>query len=248
MNDYDGIVKALRCCANLGTDSCYTCPRCTGHGNAAVCSVQVKADAANAITHLRTDNTRLLNENAMLEKDNATLTAKLEQAEARLKNAVQCHEAWWKSAYGSLNKVNAERDNAIERAEQAESELKAYKDTGLNPQEFKESVDYTLELNKKIKQATGLTALDISELQSKLAEYEGAEKQGLKITLPCKVGDTIYFFDQFMDEIYKEKVDEIIVTKGGFTINCMDLTTDDFGKIVFLTEQTATDALKEGNT
>ncbi len=34
----------------------------------------------------------------------------------------------------------------------------------------------------------------IGDVANKLAEYEDLEEQGLLLKLPCKVGDTIYYF------------------------------------------------------
>lgn len=65
------------------------------------------------------------------------------------------------------------------------------------------------------------------------------------IELPCKIGDMIYFFDQFEDEIYEELVEEITVCKGYFTIAGMDWKIEDFGKTVFLSREAAENALED---
>ena len=40
---------------------------------------------------------------------------------------------------------------------------------------------------------------DIDAVYEKLKSYEDAEEAGLLIKLPCKVGDTVYFIDRFID-------------------------------------------------
>ena len=67
------------------------------------------------------------------------------------------------------------------------------------------------------------------------------------VELPCKIGDTVYFFDQFEDEIYEEKVDEItIIGKNHFVIANMNWKLEDFGKTIFLSRDAAENALMEG--
>lgn len=55
--------------------------------------------------------------------------------------------------------------------------LAVYEDTDLEPEEFHKSVDFVLELNKKLK------------------PYMDAESEGRLIVLPCKVGDTVYVIE-----------------------------------------------------
>lgn len=40
---------------------------------------------------------------------------------------------------------------------------------------------------------------DIDAVYEKLKAFEDAEQDGLLIKLPCKVGDTVYFIDRFVD-------------------------------------------------
>ena len=63
----------------------------------------------------------------------------------------------WIDGYLCMDSPN--QDNIIKK-------LAAYEDTGLTPEEFKESVDFVLELNKKLK------------------PYIDAEEQGRLIILP----------------------------------------------------------------
>ncbi len=90
-------------------------------------------------------------------------------------------------------------------------------------------------------------AQKILKLAQKLYEYEQAEEQGLLLKLPCKVGDTIYYIDDY--EIYWSKVHNIDISKENgeyiFCIAFMDYKADDFGKTVFLTKAEAEKALAE---
>jgi hypothetical protein len=76
---------------------------------------------------------------------------------------------------------------------------------------------------------------------SKLAEYEDAEEQGLLLRLPCKVGDTVYYIDDYY--VYADKVNSIEIRKENgkyiFCIAYMDYKEEDFGKTVFLTKEEA---------
>ena len=81
----------------------------------------------------------------------------------------------------------------------------------------------------------------------RLAQYEDLEEQGLLLRLPCKIGDTAYWIDDY--EIYSDKVNEFEVRKENgeyiFCIAWMDFKADDFGKNVFFTREEAEQKLKE---
>ena len=87
----------------------------------------------------------------------------------------------------------------------------------------------------------------VSDMANKLREYEDAEEQGLLLRLPCKVGSTVYYIDDY--EIYSDKVDSINIRKENeeyiFCIAFMDYRADDFGKTVFLTREEAEAKLAE---
>lgn len=74
-----------------------------------------------------------------------------------------------------------------------------------------------------------------------------AEEQGLLLKLPCKVGDKIYVIEN--GYMYDFKIDNIDVRKENgeyiFCLAFMDFKADDFGKIVFLSEEEAEAKLKE---
>lgn len=83
----------------------------------------------------------------------------------------------------------------------------------------------------------------------KLAYYEDLEEQGRLITLPCKVGDTVwevdterYYYDEFM-------VTDITITHHGIGFENpymgFGFNLEDFGKTIFLTKEEAEAKLKE---
>lgn len=84
-----------------------------------------------------------------------------------------------------------------------------------------------------------------NNMYNKLREYEIAEEQGLLLRLPCKVGSKIYQIeDGYIYEFNAKSID--IRQENGkyiFCIDSMDYNFDDFGKIVFLTQEEAEQAL-----
>ena len=80
----------------------------------------------------------------------------------------------------------------------------------------------------------------IQKAIEKLADYEDAEEQGLLLRLPCKVGDTIYYFMNVDDVIVVEERKMVTLT------NIVAILEDEeFGKTVFLTKEEAEQALKQ---
>lgn len=120
--------------------------------------------------------------------------------------------------------VRATCESGSAAIKQLYEKLNFYESTGLSPEEFKESVEFTLELNKKLK------------------PYMDAEEQGLLVILPCKIGDTVY-------EVVKKRVDltgyrmewgwETVVEAVKFRIGMLDSV----GKTVFLTREEAESVL-----
>lgn len=93
----------------------------------------------------------------------------------------------------------------------------------------------------------------------KLADYEDAEEQGLLLRLPCKVGDAVYFFLEYGEgfcitkaevkriELLKSVMGNIRylvepVSRRGILFKYYD---DEFGRRIFLTQESAEQALKE---
>lgn len=84
----------------------------------------------------------------------------------------------------------------------------------------------------------------------KLKDIEDAEKQGLRLRLPCKVGDTVYFLDRFCGGYASDCPSrpcencpdyQLEIYEGNFMLN----NICDFGKTVFLTREEAEAKLKE---
>lgn len=98
----------------------------------------------------------------------------------------------------------------------------------------------------------------MADLREALKEYEGLEEQGKLLKLPCKVGDIVYWVnDWFYDgkiglnhkrHITESKASRFICDSEGVWIrlrNGENISASDFGKTVFLTRQEAEDKLKE---
>ena len=128
--------------------------------------------------------------------------------------------------------------------------LKAYEDTGLEPEEVTalgKLFDYALKESKTLTEQ-----LTLLKHIRKLAE---ADKEGRGIITPCKVGETVYFVNakqilEFavvgyaVDEtgiswVYSENVDKIGNT------NERTFSPDRFGKNTFFTREEAEKALQE---
>ena len=88
------------------------------------------------------------------------------------------------------------------------------------------------------------------EIYRKLADYEDAEKKGLLLRLPCKVGDTVYCFGfggEIIEGVCKaiqidEKYKMVFIEGKDF---CFWKMFEKFGKTVFLTKEEAEQALKQ---
>lgn len=72
-----------------------------------------------------------------------------------------------------IDRLNAE---LLQKTQQ----LEAYTNTDLTPDEFKQSVDYVLELNKKCAEATGCTAEEIASLRVALAASQRREQAAVE--------------------------------------------------------------------
>lgn len=93
-------------------------------------------------------------------------------------------------------------------------------------------------------------AVQAAELRERLKHYENLEERGLLQTLPCMVGDKIWYITtSYMTKIPKVQkgyVEKIIITKNG-----IDLIADNYvskltyGKRSFLTKAEAEQKLKE---
>lgn len=131
-------------------------------------------------------------------------------------------------------------------------DLRAYKATGLTPEEVERS---KLEIEAGCVKAIARTyGVDINRLR-KLAE---ADRDGRLVVLPCKVGDTVYMIERIFD-IDNGVCDEICARKvigyGGNKLNKLwligsggicnvSIFVSEFGKPVFLTREEAEKALE----
>ena len=98
---------------------------------------------------------------------------------------------------------------------------------------------------------------DLEEIAERLANREDAEKQGLLLRLPCKVGDTLYFAHHdrvISSEVLSAKYHAEAENHGVFireklTIDVEGVSAEidfcDIGKTVFLTREEAEAKLKE---
>lgn len=132
--------------------------------------------------------------------------------------------------------------------------LKAYEDTGFEPEEVTalgKLFDYALKESKTLTEQ-----LTLLKHIRKLAE---ADKDGRVVVLPCKVGDTVYMIERIFD-IDNGICDEICARKvighGGNNLNQLWLVgsggicnayifVSEFGKTVFLTREEAERAIQE---
>lgn len=99
---------------------------------------------------------------------------------------------------------------------------------------------------------------DYISAAEKLAEYEDLEEQGRLISLPCKVGDTVYYFEgSYYKNIKDWKIVSIKVTEFNIKVNrsgkLLPLAMiangtrypmSSIGKTVFLTKSEAEAKLK----
>lgn len=118
-------------------------------------------------------------------------------------------------------------------------------------------------LSVEIDSTIGLLALfyrnlwAMADLREKLKYYEDAEKQGLLLRLPCKVGDTVYFAHHdrvISSEVLSVKYHAEAENYGVFirerlTVDVEGISAEidfcDIGKTVFLTREEAEAKLKE---
>ena len=102
-------------------------------------------------------------------------------------------------------------------------------------------------------------AVQAAELRERLKHYESLEKRGLLQTLPCKVGDTVYF--SIDEPRCSAEIDGIYIDEQGVHFDWVqydvgvDVTElwdegefdfEEIGKTVFLTTDEAEKALKVG--
>lgn len=115
-------------------------------------------------------------------------------------------------------------------------DLRAYKATGLTPEEVERS---KLEIEAGCVKAIARTyGIDINRLR-KLAE---ADKDGRLVVLPCRVGDTVYLIVTKRARNYTPEFR--FVKKSRLTFLNMERILQDFSKEAFLTREEAEKALE----
>ena len=128
-------------------------------------------------------------------------------------------------------------------------QLKAYEDTGLTPEEIKDSCTPTTVIIMA-GQALGVHLCRLRELAE-------ADKDGRCVVLPCKVGDTAYYLNRPAVILDFEVIGYIVDERGAWSFmgEHLDKTTGDtyrccpdtekVGKTVFFTREEAERALQE---
>nr|DAR10648.1 MAG TPA: hypothetical protein [Caudoviricetes sp.] len=124
--------------------------------------------------------------------------------------------------------------------------LAAYEDTGLTPAEIYSMCSEWCAM---------MSVLNSMGSYDRLHELAEADKEGRVVVLPCKVGDTVWMFEEDFGIVLPYTIDLIsFVDKGcGYSANCnhngelidsIDFEDDDIGKTVFLTREEAEKALE----
>ena len=122
--------------------------------------------------------------------------------------------------------------------------LKAYEDTGLEP----EAVE-TVKLALAAKHMVDLETLNNTPI-SRLVELAEADKDGRVVILPCRQGDELWAYGNFPHgrEVYRFTVSDVSTLNGRTVLNTLGYGTirpEDIGKTVFLSREEAEKALQE---
>ena len=126
--------------------------------------------------------------------------------------------------------------------------LKAYEDTGLEPEAIE-----TVKLALAAKHMVDLETLNNTPI-SRLVEIAEADKDGRVVVLPCKVGDTVFArLDNKSKYVCECKVKQIVVGNIGFVTFApigapereYDVSLRGFGKTVFFSREEAKKALQK---
>lgn len=125
--------------------------------------------------------------------------------------------------------------------------LKAYEDTGLDPEEMLKAYNLCVENLGNFEK--------LLDENIKLKKYEYLEEQGLLIKLPCKIGDYVYEANINRNIVSTYKIMSIVIGKDsinynwglldGIYSNIKGFNEFALGKTVFLTREEAEKALSE---
>ena len=115
--------------------------------------------------------------------------------------------------------------------------LKAYEDTGIEPEEIKRLIETNETHMRKH-----------TEMWKDLEKYLKAESEGRLVVLPCKVGDTVFYNDTY-GNVYEAIVQSIVIDKSRTIFITSGIGFDEImvGKTVFLTREEAEAALMGGS-
>ena len=123
--------------------------------------------------------------------------------------------------------------------------LKAYEDTGVEPEEV---------LPKDKEDEIALKLMRLADLESicsytRLRELAEADKDGRGVVLPCRQGDELWTYcNHPVKRVYSFTVSDVSTLNGRTVLNTLGLGTirpEDIGKTVFLTREEAEKALQE---
>ena len=123
--------------------------------------------------------------------------------------------------------------------------LKAYEDTGVEPEEV---------LPKDKADEIALKLMRLADLESicsytRLRELAEADKDGRVVVLPCRQGDELWTYcNHPVKRVYSFTVSDVSTLNGRTVLNTLGLGTirpEDIGKTVFLTREEAEKALQE---
>ena len=121
--------------------------------------------------------------------------------------------------------------------------LKAYEDTGLEP----EAVE-TVKLALCAKHMVDLETLNNTPI-SRLVELAEADKDGRVVALPCRQGDELWTYcNHPVKRVYSFTVSDVSTLNGRTVLNTLGFGTirpEDIGKTVFRTREEAERAIQE---
>ena len=195
--------------------------------------------AATALATIQAENERLKNKLSELAHlpfdepgigERTRLMAENESLRAEVEH--------WKNAHhqAALNfqQENRECNKVLAELEQVKRELQAYKDTGLEPEDFKRAFheDAVLKLTG---QALGIAP-------DRLRELAQADREGRCVVLPAKPDQIIYQWRKGDDCPSVSRLDGVQINADGeitYPIWNGYLIPEDFGKTVFLTREEA---------
>ena len=195
--------------------------------------------AATALATIQPENERLknkLSELAHLQFDEPGIG---ERTRLMAENeSLRAEVEHWKNAHhqAALNfqQENRECNKVLAELEQVKRELQAYKDTGLEPEDFKRAFHEDAVL-KLAGQALGIAP-------DRLRELAQADKEGRCVVLPAKPDQIIYQWRKGDDCPSVSRLDGVQINADGeitYPIWNGYLIPEDFGKTVFLTREEA---------